>query len=284
MPRRIGSIAPAIVATLMLAAAVPFLPNHAARAAEECLAAPKSYAPPGRHWYYRSDRAKGRKCWYLGAAGIKTHQATSQDVPRAAPQVDKPARPLAPLGRETAGDVLPPAQVEPAKTETPLDPLKTETLATTAGAMPQGTMQWLTSPQLAAAMEREPADAPVVGERVVTDAQATEATVPTEAADAAPPRPPALIETVDSTDLTPRWMFVLIAAALAISGIVVPFRIAAAWRRRIRIGGYSTLPPPPPVNQRIPPRFDDPIAPPLRPAADDDETLRQILRRDRRAA
>jgi hypothetical protein len=267
----------------MLAAAVPFLPNHAARAAEECLAAPKSYAPPGRHWYYRSDRAKGRKCWYLGAAGIKTHQATSQDVPRAAPQVDKPARPLAPLGRETAGDVLPPAQVEPSTKET--SPASTPMTQGASTAMTQGAaMQWLVPPQPAAAMEREPADAPVVGERVVTDAQATEATVPTEAADAAPPRPPALIETVDSTDLTPRWMFVLIAAALAISGIVVPFRIAAAWRRRIRIGGYSTLPPPPPVNQRIPPRFDDPIAPPLRPAADDDETLRQILRRDRRAA
>jgi hypothetical protein len=260
----------------MLAAAVPFLPNHAARAAEECLAAPKSYAPPGRHWYYRSDRAKGRKCWYLGAAGIKTHQATPQDVPRAAPRVDKPARPPAPLGRETAGDVLPPplAPIEPSTKET--SPVSTPMMQGASSAM-----QWLVPPQPAAAMEREPADTPVVHEPVATEAQATEAT---DAADAAPPRPPAAIETADSTGLNPQWMFVLIAAALAISGIVVPFKIVAARRRRIRIGGYSTMPPPRPVNQRIPPRFDNPIAPPLRPA-DDDEALRQILRsRDRRAA
>ncbi|MFL6972290.1 MAG: hypothetical protein ACJ8F2_10290, partial [Xanthobacteraceae bacterium] len=79
----------------------------------------------------------------------------------------------------------------------------------------------------------------------------------------------------------------LIAAALAISGIVVPFKIAAARQRRIRIGGYRTVPPAPPVRERIPPRLDSPGAPPLPPAGtgDDDEALRQILRsRERRAA
>jgi hypothetical protein len=268
-------------ATLTLAAAVPFLPSHAARAAEECLAAPKSYAPPGRHWYYRSDRAKGRKCWYLGAAGLRTHQAAPQESRPAAPPVDKPARSLAPLGRETAGDVLPVAPLEPSKTDIP---------PANSNALPQGATQWLTSPQPVATMEREPVGAPVADERVAADAQTTEptaATEPTEAAEVAyaAPQPLAVIETADATGLNPQWMFVLIAAALAISGIVVPFKIVAARRRRIRIGGYSTKPPARPVNQRIPPRFDSPIAPPLRPADDDDDTLRQILRsRDRRAA
>jgi hypothetical protein len=273
MPRRIGSIAPVVLATLVLAPAVPFLPSNAARAAEECLASPKSYAPPGRHWYYRSDRAKGRKCWYLGGAGIKTRQAAPQELPQATPHVDKPAQPLAPLGRETAGDVLSSGQIgQPTQEASP---------ASTADATPQGaapTSQWLVPPQPAAIMERETAPAPAAQERAVTDAATTDAD------DAATPRPPAAIEAADSMGLTPQWMFLLIAAALAISGILVPFKIAAMRRRRIRIGEYRTVPPPRPGAERIPPRFDGLITPRRPAAADDDETLRQILRRDRRAA
>ncbi|MFL5049877.1 MAG: hypothetical protein ACJ8D4_07180 [Xanthobacteraceae bacterium] len=292
MPTRIGSIAPAMFAALLLASAVPLLPSHAARAAaaDDCLAAPKSQAPQGRHWYYRIDRVNGRKCWYLGAAGTKTRQATPQEA-QAAPHVQKPVRPLPPLGRDTAGDVLPPAQIESSSKET--------APASIAETTPQGTasaMQWLTSPQPAAAMQREPADTPVVDARVATDTQATDAAdaAATDAADtapaveeAAPPQQPAAIEAAESTGLTPHWMFLLIAAALAISGIVVPFKIAAARQRRIRIGGYRTVPPAPPLRERIPPRLDSPGAPPLPPAGtgDDDEALRQILRsRERRAA
>jgi hypothetical protein len=276
MPRRIGSVAPAMFATLLLASAVPFLPSNAARAAEECLAAPKTQTPQGRHWYYRLDHVKGRKCWYLGVAGIKTRQAAPQTVPQVTPHVDKPAQPLTPLGRETAGDVLlAPGQIgQPTKETSP---------ASTADATPQGaasTMQWLVPPQPAATMEREPADAPVGEERAATVAEAT------DARDDATTQQPAAIETAEATGVTPQWLFLLIAAALAISGIVVPFKIAAARRRRIRIDGYRTVPPPRPANERIPPRFDSPITPPRRPAAtDDDETLRQILRSwERRAA
>ena len=131
MPTRIGSIAPAMFAALLLASAVPLLPSHAARAAaaDDCLAAPKSQAPQGRHWYYRIDRVNGRKCWYLGAAGTKTRQAAPQEA-QAAPHVQKPVRPLPPLGRDTAGDVLPPAQIEPSSKET--------APASIAEATPQG--------------------------------------------------------------------------------------------------------------------------------------------------
>src|SRR5215208_4080347 len=128
MPTRIGSIAPAMFAALLLASAVPLLPSHAARAAaaDDCLAAPKSQAPQSRHWYYRVDRVNGRKCWYLGVAGTKTRQAAAQEAPHA----QKPARPLPPLGRETAGDVLPPAHTEPSS--------KGTAPASIAEATPQG--------------------------------------------------------------------------------------------------------------------------------------------------
>jgi hypothetical protein len=43
--------------------------------ADDCLAAPKTVAPNGQHWYYHVDRATRRKCWYLHAAGQISHRA-----------------------------------------------------------------------------------------------------------------------------------------------------------------------------------------------------------------
>jgi hypothetical protein len=37
----------------------------AARAQDACLAAPNAPAPPGSHWYYRTDKPTQRKCWYV---------------------------------------------------------------------------------------------------------------------------------------------------------------------------------------------------------------------------
>lgn len=36
--------------------------------AADCVTAPNSAAPPGSHWYYRTDRTQQRKCWFLRAA------------------------------------------------------------------------------------------------------------------------------------------------------------------------------------------------------------------------
>jgi hypothetical protein len=59
----------AAIATLALSlgALAPTTAVHAAT----CNAAPKPSAPAGSHWYYRTDRSQGRKCWYLAADGQK---------------------------------------------------------------------------------------------------------------------------------------------------------------------------------------------------------------------
>jgi hypothetical protein len=36
--------------------------------ATDCLTAPNSTAPENSHWFYRTDRAQQRKCWYLRGA------------------------------------------------------------------------------------------------------------------------------------------------------------------------------------------------------------------------
>ena len=65
----------------VVAFSVPFgiLPDQPAQAAD-CLAGPNSPAPQGSHWYYRIDRVTKRRCWYIGAQGIRTRAEAPQTV------------------------------------------------------------------------------------------------------------------------------------------------------------------------------------------------------------
>lgn len=65
----------ALVATLFIAGVCVTAPPTTARA-DDCLTAPNSPTPQGSHWYYRSDRATQRKCWYVRAPGQPAQQAT----------------------------------------------------------------------------------------------------------------------------------------------------------------------------------------------------------------
>jgi hypothetical protein len=65
-----------------------------ALAVEDCIAAPKPPAPAGSHWYYRTDRATGRKCWFVGSKDANAEQAE----PRAPAQVQSAADCLAAPG------------------------------------------------------------------------------------------------------------------------------------------------------------------------------------------
>jgi hypothetical protein len=63
--------------------------NHAALAADGCLAGPNRPSAQGGHWYYRLDRAKDRQCWYLvePAAQMPTAEAAQpQPAPDPTPQ------------------------------------------------------------------------------------------------------------------------------------------------------------------------------------------------------
>jgi hypothetical protein len=53
----------ALGAAIALLAAL--LPNTA-RASDDCLVRPNSAAPSEQHWYYRIDREKNQRCWFLG--------------------------------------------------------------------------------------------------------------------------------------------------------------------------------------------------------------------------
>jgi hypothetical protein len=60
-------ILPAAKLAVLLAAAALTVPLAEATA-DECRTKPGSSAPPGKHWYYRVNRADKQHCWYLGSA------------------------------------------------------------------------------------------------------------------------------------------------------------------------------------------------------------------------
>jgi hypothetical protein len=89
MPDRAAKFVSAIFASVLAGATLVAVSHDAARAADDCLAAPKAETPEGSHWYYHIDRATNRHCWYLRAEGEKL----SQTVP---PNSSDSAKPVAP--------------------------------------------------------------------------------------------------------------------------------------------------------------------------------------------
>jgi hypothetical protein len=81
IPRPMGLIA--LVALVWWCAGVG-VPTNTARA-DDCLIAPNSPAPAGNHWYFRTDRAKQRNCWYLHAPDQPPQPAAAQAISNAPP-------------------------------------------------------------------------------------------------------------------------------------------------------------------------------------------------------
>lgn len=65
MTNRAANCLHSIIACLLACAAITTIQFSPAVAAGECLAKPKEETPAGKHWFYRSDRATKRQCWYL---------------------------------------------------------------------------------------------------------------------------------------------------------------------------------------------------------------------------
>ena len=85
------ALVPALFALLSLAlsCAVSARGAHAA----PCNAKPNSPTPEGQHWYYRTDRAFGRKCWFLGPENVNDQKGAAQASKR--PASDAAAQPAA---------------------------------------------------------------------------------------------------------------------------------------------------------------------------------------------
>ena len=118
-------LVPAIFALLSLAA--PCAVSARAVHAAPCITKPNAPAPQGEHWYYRTDRATGRQCWYLGAEDGNNRRSATQASDRSAS--DPPVQPAGPqpAQRETVAQAPAGAETNgPAMTEPPPRPEATQ--------------------------------------------------------------------------------------------------------------------------------------------------------------
>ena len=101
MPDRAAKFVSAIVASVLAGASLAAISLNAARAADDCLAAPNSETPAGGHWRYRIDRATKRHCWYLRTEGETVSQTAAPSAPT--DPTEKAAPPAAaPMQRSVA--------------------------------------------------------------------------------------------------------------------------------------------------------------------------------------
>lgn len=77
VPRSLGSIA---FVSALFVSTFGASPRAGTADAADCLAEPNTPAPENSHWYYRTDKATQRKCWYLRS----TDQPAQQEVLRTA--------------------------------------------------------------------------------------------------------------------------------------------------------------------------------------------------------
>jgi len=101
------TLVPALFALLLLAVscAVSARAVHSA----PCIDKPNAAAPQGEHWYYRTDRAIGRQCWYLGPEDSNERGARqASDRPPSA----VPAQSVAPQSAQQPTTTPPPAATE----------------------------------------------------------------------------------------------------------------------------------------------------------------------------
>jgi hypothetical protein len=186
MPNLPAKLASAFFLSAMATAASTALPQSTARAADCQLEPGTDAAQQGKHWYYRTERSTGRKCWYVRDADDKSARA---ETPAPVP-AEKPA----------------PQRAEAAPTRS-LSDAHAEIAPRThvaEGAPAPGASIWQSARPAAAALPAvvPPAVVPPAANSVPLPAPAPLARWPQAAAPApaANPQPDASLATADATD------------------------------------------------------------------------------------
>jgi hypothetical protein len=237
-----------VVATLLVSGVVFGVPDTAR--ADNCLTAPNSSAPQGSHWYYRTDRANQRKCWYFRAPGEPAQQATAHAPSEAAPAAQSHAIPST---NSSAGAPTGPSDnTAPSAKMLSVEPKPVPAVSATTDKLVQGRAQegsTATSdepaPSLPVAWPESP---PAVGTiqtqesiAMPTDARADSAGSKADAlasndgeSTARSGEPTTNVGMAGSLRATPQ-LFLIIALGLAVVGILsrIVMTIAAARRARV---------------------------------------------------
>jgi hypothetical protein len=167
MRKRTIVLVPAVLAVFAATGTMTAPAKGAAAAAEECASKP-GVAEAGAIWKYRTDRATGRRCWFL-AEGSSARRAASSKR-RAAMSAAEPPAPDEPAAVE-------PAPVAPAKVERAR---QTVTIVETRPA-PDLAVRWTELPQWSTVTkgDRAPTTAPSTSSYVAEDVAPKSAPAPT---------------------------------------------------------------------------------------------------------
>lgn len=252
MAKRIARFAFAIAAGFAVGLMATSLLGATARAADDCLTEPSGDKPEGQRWYYRLDRAKNQRCWYLkdaatsAAPGAKPQQPSVWEFAQPAPPKAGPTRsdPLAPrAGAPSPGAV-------PARSRSDDGP--TSSPAPRPGPVPPADQGWPAlpsdiGPQLGEVAPQDAAKAPQFDPASPEPASASltpeDAPLRTNAAPA-----PALAEGGQTSSKPGKpvapipTLLVIVIGALAISGLTASglYRLGRIGRRRRRNANWQT--------------------------------------------
>lgn len=244
----VASLRVLALATCACAFAMSSWSTQAAPAAT-CATAPKSAAPEGSHWRYRTDRSTNRKCWYLASEGGRRTRAVAMPTDTAPEaEVRPPAPPVSSEGIKRLTQWLEETAPRPSPQST----------APVAASAPVEAAPAPVSEPVAAAPERT--DPPVVQERVA-EAQEPPAPAPAFVPVQQPTQPVAAPKNAAAAgtvrvDADPMTMlpfaFGALAAALLAAGAII---FASGARRRqqtiVRIVDLNAKPPRTPPAQRL---------------------------------
>lgn len=135
----VPSVALALVSTSWV------ISTETIRASEKCLTAPNAPAARDQHWYYRTDRATNRQCWYLASRNTTVRNPATQEAKLSGSQLPLP--PQAPSSR-------------PSQNETAFDGISDASQPEANGFAPEPAISWpepAKSPDIPPSLERETA-------------------------------------------------------------------------------------------------------------------------------
>jgi hypothetical protein len=204
--------------------------------ASECIAKPNGPPPQGEHWYYRTERATKRQCWYLGPEDANIQKGATQSSHQ--PASDVLGQPAAPQRAQRPMSLAPTAA-----------PAATEAIVPAPPAPPPWP-ETANLPDVPPTFEPPPAPAPAERQQSVDAIDPA----PTPAGDPAKESPPAIArsspasasaQSLDDADHT-LALATIVFAAIAISGSVLEItrwlrRRKASVRRELEWATSNTL-------------------------------------------
>jgi hypothetical protein len=295
---RTNGTSPAFVGFIALTGII--LSGSPTLAGDECLAAPNSPAPPGSHWYYRSDRSTQRKCWYVrpedrqdraekSAAAAetaatneptKTSRQTERADPRPAAVSNKiqAEASVSETSQPGAATALTPgaADEQPTSLDKPNLPSMPSPAAVSNSGMSDSTGE-----------NSGPASAVSFNE-AASAAPSEPTTTASALADSSPQTAGYQTDVVtkdaaDQATFTPMRVLLLIPAVLALAGVLAFALVPSRLRRRIYAGRWGSSSAATSAQEKMFPRFNDTIAEPDGAAPQFDmpdefkRNLRQVL-------